>query len=231
MSTSTLTEEVSKYTSSLLSSIQSKASTTIEQNKIGKNDSMKSQIAKILTTLEPENTSILCHGIARDVQKLISIVEIVKQKKQADGCKLHQYNCLLSVHTKINPYQKQKSKGDAEVVDFSKALEVIGATTDKNDSRKEEEEEVDDEDMIQSSSEEERTWGNRASKEMEEKRRKRKKLEKTGQMEESIALTLEEKEAQNEIRGDKVYDVPVLYVLLSDKDLSSYLDSDWTIQS
>ncbi|CCG25351.1 hypothetical protein CORT_0H02410 [Candida orthopsilosis Co 90-125] len=251
MSTSTLNEKVLKYTSSLLSDIQSKSSIEqIHQIKISKNDVMKSQIEKILTTLGEANQPTLCFGITRDVQKLISIIEIVKQKKTRGGSKLHQYNCLLRVRTKVNPYQKSTSKNGVEVVDFSKALKVAGVDYDNNGSRgediqeekdndeketerKDEDEEEEEEDGFTSDDDgmSEESQGQKAYDEIQRKRKSMKKEQKRQEREDKITKTQEEKEAQREIKGDKMYDVPVMFILLSGIDLSSYLDKDWTIQS
>lgn len=242
MSTSTLNEKVFKYISSLLSDIQSKSSIEqIHYIKISKNDVMKSQIEKILTTLGETNQPTLCFGITRDVQKLISIIEIVKQKKTRGRSKLHQYNCLLRVRTKINPYQKLTSKNGVEVVDFSNALKVAGVDYDNSGSCGEDIQEEKDEDEDEEEEEDgftsdddgmsEEFQGQEAYDEIQKKRKLMKKEQKRQEREDKITKTQEEKKAQREIKGDKMYDVPVMFILLSGIDLSSYLDKDWTIQS
>ncbi|KAI5961088.1 hypothetical protein CANMA_003862 [Candida margitis] len=226
MSTPSLDEEVAKFTSTLLSDIQSKSSIEIDHFKITKNDVIKSRIDKILTLFQAD-TPILLEGMTRDVQKLISIIEIAKQKH---GSKVHQYNCLLRVRTRINPYKKQVNKG-VEVVDFSTALKMTAIADGKNDSHVNEGNDDDDDDDGLDSEVVEREFPGAIARGAGNRSKKKEPNNKEKETESKTARTQEEKDAQKEIQGDKVYDIPVMYILLSGKDLSSYLDSDWTIQS
>lgn len=253
MSTHNLNEAVDNFTTSLISDIQSKSSIVeIQDVKITKNDTMKTKIDKLLIILQqPNHPPVLCHGITRDVQKLISIIEIVKQKHQdqlANGSrsKLHQYNCLLRVRTKENPYKKQsksssskESEAEVEVVDFTKALKVAGARQEDRYGRPSYSDVVSDKDGNETVVHEANLYSNYrdtpagqgairipilpTQREIEENKKKKVEKKKT-------KVEKEADEARMEIIGDKVYDVPVMYVLLSTIDLSSCLDSDWTVQ-
>ncbi|KAI5950236.1 hypothetical protein KGF54_005193 [Candida jiufengensis] len=167
--------DINLYTQSLIQELKTKSSREITKYKITKNDSMKKSIDIILNKL-PTN-AILFEGFTRDIQKLISIIEIVKQKSKESNKKLHQYNRLFKFQTTFNPYKKLKFDKDVEVVDFSNEIEVKASI-------------------------------------------------ETDGINENLR-----REAELEVKGEKLFNLPVLYILLTfDDGFKEYLDNNWTIQ-
>lgn len=131
-----------------------------------RNDSMKSTISKIqsstkllpfdakkeLTTSSVDSEEslskdgvILLKGFSRDIQKLVSIVEIVKSQGNK---KLYQYNRLLKYLTKVYPYQKKRKiedtedkGGDETKMKEGEAINVLNVAANELEEEKEKEKE------------------------------------------------------------------------------------------
>ncbi|CAK9439952.1 uncharacterized protein LODBEIA_P40520 [Lodderomyces beijingensis] len=154
--------------------------------KIAKNDSMKSKISTLLNLLSPpESNSVLLEGFARDISKLISVVEIVKSKRPG----LRQYNRLLKYSDETDPYAKEGKQQS------QRPIHVVGG--DDIDVEASEASAVNDEGA------------------------------ETGAEAEADRV----RQVAQEVKGAKIFDLPVLYILLSPVQLDEFLDETWTVQS
>ncbi|KAI3404978.2 COX12 [Candida oxycetoniae] len=168
--------ELSKQTSKLIAElVLKKDDLTIVNLKISRNDSMKSIISKSLDLLTHD--SILFEAFARDIPKMISIVEIVKQKKSG----LHQYNRLFKYSSEVYPYMKKRKEEEGKEGEPKEREAIEGEAIE--------------------------------GEAIEEDRNEEEKIN----------------QAIKEVKGSKVYDLPVLYIILSNSNLGDLLNNAWTV--
>ncbi|KAI5965385.1 uncharacterized protein KGF55_001606 [Candida pseudojiufengensis] len=119
-SKSTVDNDITSTINKIIDSIKSNSKKDIKIIKIDKDHSIKKSIDKILNQLS--KSPVVVTGYANSIQKLISIVEIVKQKQKESKKVIHQYNLLQQYKTTFNPYKKSKHFNGVEIIDLSSQL-------------------------------------------------------------------------------------------------------------